>query len=58
MFNDKTEMESMPMELDEISHKITQYQIEETALKKEKDEASLERLATIQKEIADLQSTF
>ena len=54
----KTEMESMPMELDEISHKITQYQIEETALKKEKDEASLERLATIQKEIADLQSTF
>ncbi len=54
----KTEMESMPMELDEISHKITQYQIEETALKKEKDEASLERLATIQKEIADLKSTF
>jgi len=54
----KTEMESMPMELDEISHKITQYQIEETALKKEKDEASLERLATIQREIADLQSTF
>lgn len=54
----KTEMESMPAELDEISHKITQLQIEETALKKEKDEPSLERLAIIQRDIANMQTTF
>lgn len=54
----KTEMESMPIELDEASHKITQYQIEETALKKEKDELSQKRLQEIQKEIADLQNKF
>lgn len=54
----KTEMESMPIELDEISHKITQYQIEETALKKEKDEMSQKRLEEIQKEIANLQNNF
>ena len=54
----KTEMESMPIELDEVSHKITQYQIEETALKKEKDELSQKRLQEIQKEIADLQNKF
>ena len=54
----KTEMESMPLELDEISHKITGLQIEETALKKEKDEVSLQRLDVIQKEIAELQSKF
>ena len=54
----KTEMESMPIELDEISHKITQYQIEETALKKEKDELSQKRLEEIQKEIANLQNKF
>ena len=54
----KTEMESMPIELDEISHKITQLQIEETALKKETDEVSARRLEGIQKEIADKQSIF
>ena len=54
----KTEMESMPIELDEVSHKITQYQIEETALKKEKDELSQKRLQEIQKEIANLQNKF
>lgn len=54
----KTEMESMPIELDEVSHKITQYQIEETALKEEKDELSQKRLQEIQKEIADLQNKF
>ena len=54
----KTEMESMPLELDEISHRITSLQIEETALKKETDEVSLQRLDTIQKEIAELQSKF
>ena len=54
----KTEMESMPTELDEISHKIMQHQIEEAALKKEKDEQSQKRLTEIQKEIADMQSQF
>ena len=54
----KTEMESMPIELDEISRKIMQHQIEETALKKEKDEQSQKRLAQIQKEIAEMQSKF
>ena len=54
----KTEMESMPIELDEISHKIMQLQIEETALKKEKDEISQKHLRDIQKEIAELQSKF
>ena len=54
----KTEMESMPIELDEISRKIMQHQIEEAALKKEKDEQSQKRLAEIQKEIAEMQSKF
>ena len=54
----KTEMESMPIELDEISRKIMQHQIEEAALKKEKDEQSQKRLAEIQKEIAEMQSEF
>ena len=54
----KTEMESMPTELDEISHKIMQHQIEEAALKKEKDEQSQKRLTEIQKEIAEMQSQF
>ena len=54
----KTEMESMPIELDEISRKIMQHQIEETALKKEKDEQSQKRLAEIQKEIAEMQGKF
>ena len=54
----KTEMESMPIELDDISHRITQLQIEETALKKENDEPSQKRLEKIQEEIANLQSDF
>ena len=54
----KTEMESMPIELDEISHKITQYQIEETALKKETDEMSKKRLDEIRKEIAEMRAKF
>ncbi len=54
----KTEMKSMPIELDEISHKITQLQIEETALKKEKDELSINRLEKIKKEIAEMQTKF
>lgn len=54
----KTEMESMPSELDEVSRKIMQLQIEETALKKENDEISKQRLADIQKEIAELNTKF
>ena len=54
----KTEMESMPTELDEISHKIMQCEIEETALKKEKDEFSKKRLEDIQKEKAELKEKF
>ena len=54
----KTEMESMPTELDEISHKIMQHQIEAEALKKEKDEQSKKRLEVIQKEIAEMQTKF
>ena len=48
----------MPIELDEISHKITQYQIEETALKKETDEMSKKRLDEIRKEIAEMRAKF
>ena len=54
----KTEMESMPTELDEISRKIMQYEIEETALNKETDEISKGRLHDIQKEKADLKTKF
>ena len=50
----KTELDSMPAELDELNRKIMQMQIEETALKKETDSASRERLETLQKELADL----
>ncbi len=54
----KTEMESMPTELDEISRKIMQHEIEETALKKEKDEFTKKRLEDIQKEKAELKEKF
>ena len=54
----KTEMESMPIELDEISHKIMQLQIEEAALKKEKDEISKKHLEEIKKEISEMQAEF
>ncbi len=54
----KTEMESMPSELDEIARKIMQLEIEETALKKENDEISKQRLSNIQKEIAELKTKF
>ncbi|HAE61223.1 MAG TPA: type VI secretion system ATPase TssH, partial [Eubacteriaceae bacterium] len=50
----RTEIDSMPAELDEISRKTMQLEIEKQALKKEKDKASLERLENIQKEIAAL----
>ncbi len=54
----KTELDSMPAELDELNRKIMQMQIEETALKKETDSASMERLETLQKELADLKDEF
>ena len=54
----KTELESMPIELDEVSRKIMQLEIEETALSKEKDEISKQRLADIQKEKAELKTKF
>ena len=54
----KTEMDSMPAELDELNRKIMQMQIEETALKKEDDSLSRERLENLQKELADLKDTF
>jgi ATP-dependent Clp protease ATP-binding subunit ClpB len=50
----RTEMDSMPAELDEITRRIMQLQIEQTALKKEKDPASRDRLAKLEKELADL----
>ena len=54
----KTEMESMPTELDEISRKIMQYEIEETALSKEKDDKSKERLEEIIKDKTELKTKF
>ncbi len=54
----KTEMQSMPAELDEISRKIMQLEIEETALSKENDDFSKERLADIQKEKSELKTNF
>ena len=52
----RTEIDSMPTALDEITRRIMQLEIEEAALKKEKDPASQERLLKIQKELADLRS--
>ena len=54
----KTELDSMPTELDEHRRKIMQLEIEESALKKETDNLSKERLADLQKELAELRDTF
>ena len=54
----KTELDSMPSELDEQRRKIMQLEIEESALKKETDNLSKERLETLQKELAVLRDTF
>ncbi len=51
----RTEMDSMPQELDEVTRKLMQLQIEEQALKKETDEASKRRLADLKEEIAEVQ---
>lgn len=50
----RTEIDSMPAELDEITRKVMRLEIEETALKKEKDAASKARLEELRKELADL----
>ncbi|HML68224.1 MAG TPA: ATP-dependent chaperone ClpB [Clostridia bacterium] len=54
----KTELDSMPMELDTASRKIMQLEIEEAALKKETDKLSREHLEEIQREIAELRANF
>ena len=54
----KTELDSMPAEMDELNRKIMQMEIEETALKKETDRLSQERLADLQKELAELRDEF
>ena len=54
----RTEMDSMPAELDEISRQIMQHEIEEAALKKETDELSKTRLAALQQELAGMRERF
>ena len=54
----RTEMDSMPTELDAVSRKIIQMEIEEAALKKEEDELSKRRLAELQKELAEERDRF
>mgnify|MGYP000452988433 CR=1 FL=1 len=54
----KTEMDSMPAELDELSRRLMQMEIEEAALKKETDRLSQDRLADLQKELAELHDEF
>ena len=54
----RTEMDSLPTELDEVSRKIIQMEIEEAALKKEDDELSKSRLAALQKELAEERDSF
>jgi ATP-dependent Clp protease ATP-binding subunit ClpB len=52
----RTEIDSMPQELDAITRRVMQLEIEEAALKKEKDRASKERLEALRRELADLRS--
>lgn len=54
----KTELDSMPTELDEMRRKIMQMEIEEAALKKEEDRLSMDRLTSLQKELAELKEDF
>jgi len=54
----KTELDSMPTELDEISRRIMQMEIEEAALKKESDRLSAERLEDLKKELAEAKDLF
>ncbi|HEY0322509.1 MAG TPA: ATP-dependent chaperone ClpB [Pyrinomonadaceae bacterium] len=52
----RTEIESLPVELDEVQRRVMQLEIEREALKKEKDRASKERLEKLEKELADLKA--
>jgi ATP-dependent Clp protease ATP-binding subunit ClpB len=52
----RTEIESVPVELDEVQRRVMQLEIEREALKKEKDKASKDRLAKLEKELADLKA--
>jgi len=52
----RTEMDSMPTDLDEVTRRVMQLEIEEAALKKERDRASQERLESLRKELAELRS--
>ncbi len=52
----RTEMDSMPQELDEMNRRLMQLEIEEAALKKEKDDASKRRLSELSKELVDLKA--
>ncbi len=52
----RTEMDSMPTDLDEVTRRVMQLEIEEAALKKERDKASQERLESLRKELAELRS--
>jgi len=52
----RTEIDSMPAELDEVTRRVMQLEIEEAALKKEKDKGSKERLKTLRRELADLRT--
>ena len=54
----KTELDSLPADLDEVQRKIMQLEIEEAALKKETDRLSVERLENLQKELAELREEF
>ena len=54
----RTEMDSMPSELDDLSRKIMQHEIEEAALKKETDQISREHLQEIQRELAEMRERF
>ena len=54
----RTEMDSMPIELDELNRKIIQQEIAQAALKKEEDKLSKERLETVTKELAQLREQF
>ena len=54
----KTELDSMPAELDDLRRDIMQREIEETALKKEEDQLSKDRLAALQKELAEMRDKF
>ncbi len=54
----KTELDSMPAELDEMNRRVMQLEIEEAALKKETDKLSMDRLADLQKELSELRDEY